>query len=159
MEERPVTHNTFAIERTYPAAPARVYAAFADPVKKRRWFVEGGGSAVEEFAMDFREGGSEYALYRFQEGSPFPGSTYSTDSVYQNIVPDQRVVLTYATTFGGRRISACLVTIEFRPEEQGTKLIVTHQGAFFEPSDGPQMREQGWRTLLDRLPKELSPGA
>lgn len=159
MEERPVTHNTFAIERTYPAVPGRVFAAFSDPVKKRRWFAEGGGPAVEEFAMDFRVGGAEHALYRFQEGSPFPGATFSTDSVYQDIVPDQRVVLVYATTFGGRRISACLVTIEFQPEEQGTKLIVTHQGAFFEPSDGPQMREQGWRTLLDRLPKELSAGA
>ena len=159
MEEQPVTHNTFVIERTYPAAPGRVFTAFADPVKKRRWFVEGGSHAVEEFSMDFRVGGAEHALYRFLEGSPFPGATYSTDSVYQDIVADQRVVLAYSTTFGGRRISACLVTIEFRPDGQGTKLILTHQGVFFEPSDGPKMREQGWQTLLDRLPKELSAGA
>ena len=40
--------------------------------------------------------------------------------------------------------------------EVGTDLIVTHQGAFFEGSDGAQMREQGWRKLLDKLTKELA---
>ena len=29
MTERSVIHDTFSIERTYPAAPSRVFAAFA----------------------------------------------------------------------------------------------------------------------------------
>jgi uncharacterized protein YndB with AHSA1/START domain len=71
-------------------------------------------------------------------------------------VPLRRIVLAYSTTFGGNRISACLATIEFLAEEKGTGIIVTHQGAFFEGADGPQMREEGWRQLLERLAKELA---
>ncbi len=44
MEQLSVTHSTFVIERSYPTSPERVFAAFADPAKKRRWFAEGGSS-------------------------------------------------------------------------------------------------------------------
>jgi hypothetical protein len=37
------------------------------------------------------------------------------------------------------------------PAGLGTDLIITHQGAFFEGSDGPAMREQGWNVLADKL--------
>jgi uncharacterized protein YndB with AHSA1/START domain len=42
------------------------------------------------------------------------------------------------------------------PTETGTDLICTHQGAFFEGSGGPAMREEGWRSLLDALEAELA---
>ena len=59
-------------------------------------------------------------------------------------------------TLGDRRISASLVTVELLPTDEGTDLICTHQGAFFEGADGPQLREAGWRQLFERLAKELS---
>jgi uncharacterized protein YndB with AHSA1/START domain len=49
-----------------------------------------------------------------------------------------------------------LATVEFLPTGEGTKLILTHQGAYFEGSDGPKMREEGWNTLMERLAKELA---
>jgi hypothetical protein len=42
------------------------------------------------------------------------------------------------------------------PAEQGTELIFTEQAAFFEGADGPQMREEGWRKLLESLAQELA---
>jgi len=33
---RTVVHDTFVIERKYPASPARVFTAFADPAAKAR---------------------------------------------------------------------------------------------------------------------------
>jgi uncharacterized protein YndB with AHSA1/START domain len=156
MEERSVTHSTFVIERSYPTTPERVFAAFADPAKKRRWYAEGEGHEVEEFEMDFRVGGNERARYRFKEGTPFKGTAFANDTIYQDIVPNRRVVFAATMTLGDKRISASLATVEFLPTEKGTDLILTHQGAFFEGADGPQMREGGWRKLLERLAKELT---
>jgi uncharacterized protein YndB with AHSA1/START domain len=134
-----------------------VFAAFADPAKKRRWFAEGAKSHdVEEFEMDFRVGGSEHARYRFKEGTPFPGTALTNDGSYQDIVPNRRVVIAHNMALGDKRISASLVTFELLPTEKGTALIFTHQAAFFEGSDGPEMREDGWRKLLDQLAKELA---
>jgi uncharacterized protein YndB with AHSA1/START domain len=155
MEDRSVIHNTFVIERRYPVKPERVFAAFADPVKKRRWFAEGESHELEEFEMDFRVGGVERAQSRFKEGTPFKGVALTNEGSYQDIVPNRRIVTASAMTFGDKRISVSLVTIELLPTDEGTDLILTHQGVFFEGADGPQIREAGWRQLFERLAKEL----
>jgi uncharacterized protein YndB with AHSA1/START domain len=156
MEDQSVIHNTFTIERTYPAPPDQVFAAFADPARKRRWYADGGNYNVEEFVMDFRAGGVERFRYRFKEGSPFPGVALSSDGTIQDIVPGRRIVTTSTMSLGERRISASLVTIEVLPDAGGAKLVCVHQGAFFEGADGPQMREAGWRTLFDKLAAVLA---
>ena len=38
MSERSVTQDTFVIERTYGASPARVFRAWSEPAAKARWF-------------------------------------------------------------------------------------------------------------------------
>jgi len=156
MNERSVTHSTFVIERSYPAAPERVFAAFADPARKRRWFGEGETRRVEGFEMDFRVGGRERSCYRLTERSPFPGAVVINDTTYQDIVPARRIVIAYTMAFGERRFSASQATFEFLPTDEGTALVFTEQGAFFEGADGPQMREDGWRKLLEKLAKEMA---
>jgi uncharacterized protein YndB with AHSA1/START domain len=156
MSDRSVIHGTFVIERRYPHPPKRVFAAFADPKQKRRWFGEGEHHDVEQFDLDFRVGGKEHLQYRFNERSPFPGVALNNDGSYQDIVSDQRIVTASTMTMGDRRISSSLVTIELVPTDKGTHLICTHQGAFFEGADGPQMREGGWRKLFDKLETELA---
>ena len=57
--ERSVTHATFAVERKYDASPARVFAAWAEPERKARWFGNP-EDGVAEFELDFRVGGREF---------------------------------------------------------------------------------------------------
>lgn len=150
MKERSVTHATFTIERSYPTKPQRVFAAWSDPAKKRRWFVEEEAAGVEIFEMDFRVGGNERVRFRAKNGMLFTNET-----VYRDIVANQRIVMAYNMSVGEQRISSSQATMEFLPAEQATKLIFTEQSAFFEGSDGPQIREAGWRELLERLAREL----
>lgn len=154
--EHTVIHNTFVLERTYPTTAERVFEAFSDPAKKKRWYAEGSERHdAEEFMMDFRVGGSECTRYRFKEGTPFPGLAFINDGTYLDIVTNQRVVMASAMVIGDRRISASLVTVELLPAGSGTNLVLTHQGAFFKGSDGPQMREEGWRKLLERMAQTI----
>ena len=80
----------------------------------------------------------------------------TNNTIYQDIVPDRRVVFTSTMSINEQRISASLVTVELLAAEAGTDLILTHQGAFFEGSDGPEIRQEGWRKLLDKLTSEFA---
>lgn len=151
-----VTHGTFVIERSYDAARERVFAAFADPEKKRRWFADGRGMEVVEFTTDFREGGIDRTCSRFGPSSPFPGLTMTNESRYLDIVPGGRIIMAYTMAIGDRRISVSLATIEFFSQGSGTRLVFTDQGAYFEGSDGVQMREGGWAKLLDSMGQALA---
>jgi uncharacterized protein YndB with AHSA1/START domain len=161
--ETAVIHATFAIERTYPAAPARVFRAFADQGTKRRWFAEGAGFEVQDFTLDFRVGGREVAAFRFQgnapPGGPAAGAIITNETTYQDIVPARRIVFAYTMTIDGKRISASLATVELTREGDGTRLLFTEQAAFFDGGDGAKMREQGWVGLLAQLGEALTRGA
>jgi uncharacterized protein YndB with AHSA1/START domain len=154
--EKSVTHHTFSIERTFETTPDRVFAAFADPARKRRWFGDDRGLEVESFEMDFQPGGRDRISYRMKQTSPIPGATITNETTYQDIIPGKRIVLAYSMLMNGRRFSVSLATFEFLLSKNGTTLIFTDQGAYFEGSDGPQMREDGWRKLLEYLGNELA---
>ena len=154
MTKPSVVHASARVEKTYPQPVARLFAAFSDPAQKRRWYADRGGNVVEGYDMEFRVGGSETLTYRLGPGAPVSGTLVTTAS-FQDIVPNQRIVMASATTFDGRRISVSLVTFEFLPAADGCELICTHQDAFFEGSDGPELRAKGWQDLLARLDREV----
>lgn len=52
-----VEHETWSIERIYPHARGRVFAAWSDPNVKRRWFVGPDGEPDEDLSMNFRSEG------------------------------------------------------------------------------------------------------
>lgn len=146
-----VAHATFTIERTYDnASPARVFRAFADPAFKRRWFLEGEGWEVEEYVSEFRVGGRELSRFRYQGGPEIINET-----VYQDIIPERRIIIAYWMTIGGERISVSLATMQFEPAGDGTRLVFTEQGAYLDGLSTAQDREEGTRELLECLDREL----
>jgi uncharacterized protein YndB with AHSA1/START domain len=156
IEQQAVIHNTFVTERAYPVPPERVFAAFSDPAQKRRWYADGQSHQIESYEMDFRVGGNEMYVSRFKEGTPVAGLSLKSENIYRDIVPNRRIVFTSTMAMEDRCFSISLGTIELLPTETGTDLILTFQSAFLEGADGPEMREAGWRGLLDKLGRELA---
>jgi uncharacterized protein YndB with AHSA1/START domain len=150
MSARSAIHGTFTLERVYDALPARVFKAWADVEAKSRWFVGPADWQMLERRMDFRVGGRE--RLRGRKGS---GIISTFDSVYLDIVPDQRIVYSYDMRLDEMHISVSLATVELRPDSGGTRLVITEQGAFLDGYDDAGSRERGTRVLLDQLGEEL----
>lgn len=155
------THGSFIIERTYSASPQRVFAAWADPAAKRAWFVEGEGWDIQSYELDFREGGAERSTFRFLKGEEMFGekTVMANVTVFNEIVPNARIIFTYSMDRNGARFSVSLATVELKPAGNGTRFIFTEHGAFFDGADHVKMREQGWQELLTKLGEFLNTGA
>ena len=155
MTNRTTAIAHFTIERTYPFPPHRVFRAFADPKAKAMWF--GGdaqGMTTEPGDFDFQVGGHERLVTRIVDGP-----TIGFDAQYQDIVENERIVTTYSMTIDTKRMSVSVAVTEFVPEGDGTKLIVTEQGAFLDGLDTNEQREQGTGELLTALAAALEAGA
>lgn len=155
MSEPSVVHSTFVLERRFEVPAEAVFTALSDPAKVRRWYGESEGRAPALFDMDFRVFGRQRLAFPMSEATPFPGVMLESDIVFLDIVPGRRLVMAQTMALGERRISASLITYEILTAPEGSDLVFTHQGAFFEGADGPKMREEGWRGLLDSLAAEL----
>jgi uncharacterized protein YndB with AHSA1/START domain len=152
VTERSINHATFVIERSYPATPAKVFAAWASLEAKNVWMDDPDyKSDGTDGELDFRVGGHE----RFGGVAP-DGTPYSFDAVYYDIIPDHRIVYSYEMYSGEERMSVSLVTVEMGPEQVGTKLTYTEHGAFLDGIDKPEAREEGTNWLLDNLGKYLA---
>ncbi len=152
------THGSFIIERRYNASPERIFAAWADPKAKRAWFAEGEGWDIRSYELDFRERGTETSTFRVAGGNnPFPpNTTFSNDTVFNEIIANERIVFTYSMARDGMRFSISLATVELHAADKGTRFILTEHGAFFDGADGVKMREQGWQELLGKLDEYLA---
>ncbi len=150
-----MVHNTFQIEKSYPQPPARVFAAFAQPERKQKWYADS-GQEDEAYEMEFKVGGLELHRYRFKQGHPIAGMVIENKGSFEDIVPEKRIVQAATMRLNGAVISVALVTLEFREKDGGTELVCTHQGVFYEGSGGWEMRKQGWESLFAKLEKALS---
>jgi uncharacterized protein YndB with AHSA1/START domain len=145
-----VEHATFVVERNYEASPERVFAAWADPAAKARWYVDP-DTALE---LDFRVGGWERS-----RGTAPDGRSYTYEAVYRDIVPAERIVFAYDMHIEKARISVSLATVEFAAAgEGGTRLAFTEQGAFLDGHEPPARRAGGMGSLLDALGREVEGG-
>jgi len=150
VTEHSTDHATFVVERTYDAAPSRVFAAWAEPAAKQRWFSGPDGWDQPRYELDFRVGGREVSRVT-TPGEP----TYTYDATYHDIVPERRIVYAYTMDRDDTRISVSTATVEFEPAGPGTRLVFTEQDVFLDGHDKVEYREHGTKALLNSLDAAL----
>jgi len=151
VTDHSVLHDTFRIDRTYPATPSRVFAAFASQEAKDAWGDTGDLEPADpggDSEFDFRVGGRERFSHKWQ------GTSFRYAALYYDIVPEQRIVYSYEMYADDVRISVSVATIEFAKTGDGTALTWTEQGAYL---DG--FRKDGTTEMLDGLTRYLQPPA
>lgn len=141
-----IRQHDFTIERRFRQTPAQAFRAFADPELKQRWFGVPEGWTDTGWELDFRVGGSEVSVGRDPRGV-----VHEFRSRYHDIVDGERIVFAYDLLLDGRLISVSLTTVEVRPDGDGTRLVFTEHGAFFDDLEDPAEREHGTGLLLDGL--------
>lgn len=129
------------LTRTFKAPVERVYAAWTDPEKMRRWFAPG-DMTVPAAEAEVRVGGR----YRVQmQGGDCEFNT--TGGVYREVIPNRRLVFTWQ--WEGTDLET-LVTLEFRSlSANETELTLIHEG--FDNEATRDKHGQGWDGCLANL--------
>jgi uncharacterized protein YndB with AHSA1/START domain len=143
-----LTKPSLTLKRKLKASPAQVFSAWADPEKIVRWFGPNetqDGSVQAE--MDVRPGGRYRFSFKTQDGE-----YHEVRGVYREVVPDNRLVFTWAWHSTPERQS--LVTVTVAKDGDGTLLTLNHEQFFDEKArDGHQ---RGWTGTLEKLDHYLS---
>lgn len=155
MSQQALAHGAFTIERAYKAKPARVFAAWADPEVKARWFIGPDNWKQVRRELDFRVGGEELLHGRFD------GFETLFVARYYAIEPDARIVYIYDMRLGpklGTHHSVSLATVDLLPAGGGTKLVFSESVVFLDgtaAAEGTASRERGTAVHLDRIGQYL----
>ena len=134
------------VRRHYKAGVAAVYAACTDPEQMKSWMAPNDAVRESEVELDVRVGGR----YRIVMYAP-NGETHRVAGEFREVVPPHRLVYTWAWESTPERQS--LVTIELRPVNDGTELVLTHQR--LADRDARDRHLVGWIGCLDRLGNSL----
>ncbi|HXE70084.1 MAG TPA: SRPBCC domain-containing protein [Hyphomicrobiaceae bacterium] len=140
---------SLTLKRRLKAPPSQVYSAWTDPKKIARWFGPRDTAQASVAAeIDLRVGG-HYRISFTSEG----GERHQVGGVYREVVPNRRLVFSWAWHSTPERAS--LVSITLVPDgETGTLLTLQHEQFFDEKArDG---HERGWAGTLEKLDRYLS---
>ncbi len=134
------------IKRRFNAPPPKVFSAWTDPEKVKRWMGPGEVKALR-VESDPRTGGG----YRWLMQSP-DGEQHDVSGVYREVIPNQKLVFTWAWKSTPERES--LVTVEIKPDGTGSLMTLTHE-QFFDV-EARDRHQHGWNGAMDKLEKYLA---
>lgn len=131
---------SLTIKHRFKAPPEKVYQAWIDPAKMSRWL--GPPDVIKvTTTTDVRVGG------RYTIQMIVPNDEHNVGGVYREIVPNRKLVFTWAWRSMPERES--LVTVTFTPDGDGTLLTLHHEQFFDEAAR--DRHEQGWKVIVPRL--------
>jgi uncharacterized protein YndB with AHSA1/START domain len=141
-----INKPSLTIKRRFNAAPAKVFSAWTDPEKIKRWMGPGEIKTVRAEA-DLRVGGH----YRIVMLTP-AGEEHDVGGVYREVIPNEKLVFTWAWKTTPERES--VVTLTFKSDGTGTLMTLTHEQFFDE--EARDRHQGGWNGALVKLEKYLA---
>lgn len=128
-------------KRRLKAPPEKVYAAMTQVDQVLQWWGPQAGPAVSA-EIDLRPGGRYSVVFRLADGSE-----HNPTGVYQEIVPNQKLVFTWE--WPQRPDWDSVVTIVLRPIDIGTELTLKQERLPNE--DAIKSHNLGWAGWADEL--------
>lgn len=141
MQADTAVKPSLTIKRRFNASPEKVFAAWTDPEKVKHWMGPAGVEVISA-ESDPRTGGR----YRWVMKTP-DGEQHDVSGVYRAVVPNEKLVFTWAWKSTPERES--LVTLTFEKDGEGTLLTLMHE-QFFD-QDARDRHNQGWTGSLEKL--------
>ncbi len=138
------TKPSLTIKRSFNASPAKVFSAWTDPEKVKRWM---GPAAVQKVVAecDLRVGG------RYHIKMIMTDDQHDVSGVYREVIPNEKLVFTWAWKSTPERES--LVTLTFKSDGDGTLMTLTHEQFFDEAAR--DRHQGGWNGAMEKLEKYL----
>ena len=140
------TKPSLTIKRRFNAPPAKVFAAWTDPEKVKRWMGPGEIKALR-VESDPRQGGR----YRWVMKSP-DGEEHDVSGIYREVIPNEKLVFTWAWKSTPERES--LVTLTFKADGDGTIMTLQHEQFFDE--EARDRHQGGWTSAMEKLDRYLT---
>ena len=135
------TKPSLTLKRRLKAPPEKVYEAWTQPAQMMRWW-GGNNEASRTAETDLRVGG------RFRVGFKGDnGEQHDVSGIYREVTPYSRLVFSWAWRTTPERESQ--VTIDIRPDADGSILTLTHEQFFNQKACDDHRR--GWGLALDQL--------
>jgi uncharacterized protein YndB with AHSA1/START domain len=129
------------LKRRLNAPPLKVYRAWTDAANISRWFGPEDAEILRA-ETDVRVGGHFRIVFRGPDGEE-----HDVSGVYREVVPNQKLVFTWAWRSTPERES--LVTVALKRDGDGTLLTLLHEQFFDEAARDRHRR--GWNETLDKL--------
>jgi len=135
------TKPSLTLKRRLKAPPEKVYQAWTHPEQMTRWW--GGNNPASRVAeTDVRVGGRFHVGFKGDNGEQ-----HDVSGTYKEIVPDRRLVFSWAWRTTPERESQ--VTIDLKPDGDGTILTLMHEQFFNQKACDDH--GVGWGMGLDQL--------
>ena len=140
--------TTLRVTRRFEAAAVRVFDAWLDAERARRWLFAAPGGEMVRAEVDARVGGT----FRFVDRRD--GVDVEHVGEYLEIDRPRRLVFTFGVPLYSAERSR--VTVEIAPLDAGCELTLTHEGVL---PDYAERTTEGWTTMLGGLAAALGEGA
>jgi uncharacterized protein YndB with AHSA1/START domain len=138
--------TSLVISRTYPASVDRVFKAWTDANQLGQWFAPTDDYTTKA-SVDLCVG-HEYRIVITHKG----GNVHTILGTYRLIEPPRKLVYTWR--WEGGPASDTLVTVDFTPEGEATKVTITHEQ--FTNTEDRDKHNEGWNGCLNRLQRTLA---